>query len=121
MGTETKRLKLMNTSTNKKKLKASAILLLANSINKDKHLKMECQVVKLILDQLLKKLTRKIHHLLIYLTYKPILYIFTILHKNQYFKSQSIAYLDIIKSLYFCKKKSYRLRKKILMLMQNGK
>merc|ERR1712004_892146 len=45
-----------------KKLKEFAIRLLANSINKDKHLKMECQVVKPILDQLLKKLI-KIHHL----------------------------------------------------------
>merc|ERR1712113_354718 len=56
--TKIKVLKLMNLSINNQKLKAFAILLLANYTNKVKHPKMECPVAKQILDQLLKKLIR---------------------------------------------------------------
>merc|ERR1711902_377167 len=57
--TKIKLLKLMNTSIGKRKLKAFVILLLASSINKGRHLKMECQVVKIILDHLWKKWIKK--------------------------------------------------------------
>merc|ERR1711922_52628 len=56
--TKIKVLKLMNLSINNQKLKAFAILLLANFTNKGKHPKVECLVAKQILDQLLKKLIK---------------------------------------------------------------